>query len=628
MNPIKNLELEIIKHKDLYYQGKPEISDEEYDKLESSLKELDPDNSVLSIVGTTNLSGEKIQHEVKMLSLNKTYKLADLLSWSGTEEVISTFKIDGSSCSLVYENGILQKAKTRGDGRFGENILNKVLCIEKLPKALSSYKDKIEVRGEIYCTEENFFKLSNEMEKMNLEKPSSKRNIVAGLLGRKENYELCRFLSFQAFEAIEKTRTLKTEIEKFNLLEKLKFQVPNYQSNTTKEDFDKRLNEAEDFMGSGNYLIDGIVFTLNDLSLHEELGETSHHPRYKMAFKFQGETKNTKIESISWQVSRNGYLTPVANIKPVELSGAQVSRVTLHNYGMVKQFQLMPGDTIEVVRSGEVIPKFLGLVEKGDNEFERPLVCPSCSEQVFEKEIRLVCENKYCPDKVKDEILNFIQKIGIDDLSGKRLEELIKSELVTDIPSLYNVKVDDLLKMEKVKDKLANKIVSNIEKSKEVDLITFLSSLGITGGAYNKCEKVVNNGINTIEKILSVTKEQLINIESFADKSAEDFVESIKEKTSIIKSLLIHNFEFKESVSIKESSITGLKFCVTGTLSMKRSDLQKLIKVNGGIVVSSVNKNTNYVITNDTESSSSKFVKAKELNIKIISEDEFKKMIT
>jgi DNA ligase (NAD+) len=627
MNPIKKLELEIIKHKNLYYQGKPEVSDEEYDKLELSLKKLDPDNSILSIVGTTNLSGEKIQHEVKMLSLNKTYKLADLLSWSDSKEVISTFKIDGSSCSLVYEDGKLHKAKTRGDGRFGENILNKVLCIEKLPKVLSSYENKLEVRGEIYCTEENFFELSSEMERMNLEKPSSKRNIVAGLLGRKENYELCRFLSFQAFEAIEQERTLKTEIDKFNLLKKLNFQVPDYKSNTCKEDFDTRLKEAEDFIEGGNYLIDGIVFTLNDLSLHEELGETSHHPRYKMAFKFQGETKNTKIKSIAWQVSRNGYLTPVANIEPVELSGAQVSRVTLHNYGMVKQFELMPGDTIEVVRSGEVIPKFLGVVERGDNAFERPQVCPSCNEIVLEKEIRLVCENKYCPDKVKDEILNFIQKIGIDDLSGKRLEELIKSKLVTDIPSLYNVKVNDLLKMEKIKDKLANKIISNIEKSKEVDLITFLSSLGITGGAYNKCEKVVNNGINTIEKILSVTTEQLINIESFADKSAEDFVESINDKASIIRSLIGHNFKFKESVSVKESSITGLKFCVTGTLSMKRSDLQKLIKVNGGIVVSSVNKNTDYVITNDTESSSSKFVKAKELGIKILSEDKFKQML-
>jgi DNA ligase (NAD+) len=304
-----------------------------------------------------------------------------------------------------------------------------------------------------------------------------------------------------------------------------------------------------------------------------------------------------------------------------------VGRVTLHNYGMVKQFQLMPGDWIEVVRSGEVIPKFLGIIEKGTEQFKRPTVCPSCNENVIEKEIRLICENSLCPGKVKDEILNFIQKIGIDDLSGKRLEELIKSKLVTDIPSLYSLKVSDLLKMDKVKDKLANKIINNIEKSKNTDLITFLASLGITGGAYNKCEKVVTNGINTIDKVLDITTEQLINIESFAEKSADDFVSSIKEKSLMIKSLIDHKFEFKDLNPIVESEITGMKFCVTGTLSMKRSDLQKLIKLNGGIVVSSVNKNTDYVITNDTESSSSKFVKAKELSIPILNEDKFKSMI-
>ena len=390
---------------------------------------------------------------------------------------------------------------------------------------------------------------------------------------------------------------------------------------------EKRLLEAEEFMINGNYLIDGIVFTFNDMSIHEEMGETSHHPRYKMAYKFQGETKKTTIESISWQVSRNGFLTPVANITPVELSGAMVSRVTLHNYGMVKQYSLMPGDKIEVVRSGEVIPKFLGVVEKGTTIFQRPEYCPSCNEIVIEKEIRLVCENNLCPDKVKDEILNFISKIGIDDLSGKRLEELIKIGAVTDIPSVYDLTFDKLISMEKVKDKLANKIINNIEGSKDVNLITFLAALGINGGAYNKCEKVVTNGFNTIEKVLNMRIEDLMSIESFAEKSANEFVKSIKEKSQMIRKLIKSGFKLESNHKVKESEITGLKFCVTGTLSMKRSDLQNLIKENGGIVVSSVTKNTNFVITNDVESTSSKFLKAKELSIPIINENKFKELI-
>lgn len=627
MDEIKSLELEIIKHKNLYYQGKPEISDFEYDALEEKLKTLDPKNEVLQMVGSEIFKSEKVEHDKKMLSLNKTYKINDLLSWAGDKPVLSTFKIDGSSCSLIYKKGKFVIAKTRGDGKFGENISNKILCIEHVPKILKGYDFDMEIRGEVYCREDEFIHLSQEMEKMGLEKPTSQRNIVAGLLGRKENIELSRYLSFQAFELITDDTNIRTEEDKFLLLQKMGFETPEFYINKTKKEFEDRLDEAREFMSNGDYLIDGLVFSFNDLKLHDELGETAHHPRYKMAFKFQGETKVTKIKSLSWQVSRNGILTPVANVEPVELSGAKVSRVTLHNYGMVNQFQLKKGDEIEIVRSGEVIPKFLGVANASSNKFEIPEVCPSCSEKIYVDDIRLLCKNDLCPDKVKDDILNFIHKIGIDDLSGKRLEELIKVGLVTDIPSLYDLNVEQLLSMDKVKDKLANKIVTNIQKTKNVDIITFLSALGITGGAYNKCEKVVSYGHDTVEKILGLSVEKLSEIESFAEKSATEFVNSIQGKKGMINKLLSKGFEFKQRSVNTDTAVSGKKFCITGTLSMKRSDLQKLIKENGGVAVSSVSKATDFLITNDTESSSSKFKKAKELNIPIINEDKFLEMI-
>jgi DNA ligase (NAD+) len=627
MDEIKSLELEIIKHKNLYYQGKPEISDFEYDALEEKLKTLDPKNEVLQMVGSEIFKSEKVEHDKKMLSLNKTYKIHDLLSWAGDKPVLSTFKIDGSSCSLMYKKGKFVIAKTRGDGKFGENISNKILCIEHVPKILKGYDFDMEIRGEVYCREDEFIHLSQEMEKMGLEKPTSQRNIVAGLLGRKENIELSRYLSFQAFELITDDTNIRTEEDKFLLLQKMGFETPEFYINKTKKEFEDRLDEAREFMSNGDYLIDGLVFSFNDLKLHDELGETAHHPRYKMAFKFQGETKVTKIKSLSWQVSRNGILTPVANVEPVELSGAKVSRVTLHNYGMVNQFQLKKGDEIEIVRSGEVIPKFLGVANASSNKFEIPEVCPSCSEKIYVDDIRLLCKNDLCPDKVKDDILNFIHKIGIDDLSGKRLEELIKAGLVTDIPSLYDLNVVQLLSMDKVKDKLANKIITNIQKTKNVDIITFLSALGITGGAYNKCEKVVSYGHDTVEKILGLSVEKLSEIESFAEKSATEFVNSIQGKKRMINKLLSKGFEFKQRSVNTDTAVSGKKFCITGTLSMKRSDLQKLIKENGGVAVSSVSKATDFLITNDTESSSSKFKKAKELNIPIINEDKFLEMI-
>lgn len=627
MDKIKQLEQDIIKHKNLYYQGKPQISDFEYDAIEEELKKLDPTNPVLNMVGSAQFSSEKIEHGKKMLSLNKTYKLDDLIKWAGTEEVLSTFKLDGSSCSLVYKQGKLEIAKTRGDGKFGENITSKILFIPHVPKLLKKQID-IEVRGEVYCIEENFIKLSEKMVSMGLDKPSSQRNIVAGFLGRKENIELCEYLNFQAFELLGEDLDLATEKDKFLLLQELGFETPEFFINKSKTDYETRLDETREFMTEGNYLIDGLVFSYNKLSLHAELGETAHHPRYKMAFKFQGDTKETTINEIVWQVSRNGVLTPVANVEPVELSGATVSRVTLHNYGMVKQNELKIGDTIEIVRSGEVIPKFLQVVGPSTNEFKVPELCPSCEKPVKVEDIRLRCINDLCPDKIKDEILNFIKKIGIDDLSSKRLEEMIKLGFIIDIPSLYELTEEKLLTMDKVKEKLASKIISNIRKSKSVDLITFLSAIGINGGAYNKCEKVVLSGIDTLDKVLDLKISRLEQIEGFAEKSATEFVNSIRSKEEMIKKLVAYGFDFKKlTASNEDNAVAGLKFCITGTLSMKRSDLQKMVKAHGGIVQSGVSGETDYLITNDVESSSSKFKKAKELGKSIINEEAFFKMI-
>ena len=624
---IKNLEVEILKHKNLYYQGKPEISDYEFDKLEEELKNLDPKNPVLSFIGSSFFIGEKVEHASKMLSLNKTYKLEELERWMDTKEVVSTFKIDGSSCSLIYNSGKLTLAKTRGDGRFGEKITNKVLYIDHVPKSIEGYNKNFEIRGEIFCREKDFIHLSQEMEKLNLEKPTSQRNIVAGLLGRKENIELARFLSFQAFEFISNEESLHTEEDKFRHLRKLGFETPEYNKSKSRKEIEAQVEEAREFMSQGDYLIDGLVVSFNNLDLHDRLGETAHHPRYKIAFKFEGEMKPTIIKSISWQVSRNGILTPVANVESVELSGANVSRVTLHNFGLVKQFNLKTGDKINIIRSGEVIPKFIDVVKSSDESFKYPVECPSCDQETVVDDIRLLCKNPSCPEKVKDEILNFIRKVGIENLSDKRLVELIESGLVRDIPSLFDLTSEKLMELDKVKDKLATKIVQSISDDKNMELVTFLSSLGISGGAYNKCEKIVHNGYDSWEKIKSITPEKLVEIESFAEKSSQDFFNSLQEKLPLAEMLLKKGVKLKKSTFKSDTQISGKKFCITGSLSMKRSDLQKMIKENGGIAVSSVSSATDFLITNDKESSSSKFKKANELNIPILSEAEFVSML-
>lgn len=626
---IEELEALIRHHKELYYSGQTEITDHDYDKLEEELEKLDPENAVLKMVGSANLGGEKVKHDQKMLSLNKTYKIEDLITWIDQHEVVSTYKIDGVSCSLVYDKGALSIAKTRGDGVQGENITQKILWIQTVPSRIKE-ELKIEVRGEIYCDDENFFHLGQEMEKRGLERPSNQRNIVAGLMGRKDNIDLCKFLNFKAFEVITESHMFKTEIQKHDFLLKEKFDVNEIElhkkNKALKKELQRRIDETQEFMIEGDYLIDGLVFSFNDLSLHEELGSTSHHPRYKMAFKFQGETKEAVIEKITWQVSRNGILTPVAQIKPVELSGAKISRVTLHNYGVIKQHHLKAGDKIEIVRSGEVIPKFLQVIYSQEGDYEKPDLCPECESKVIEEEIRLFCSNTECPARIKETIINFVRKIGIDDLSTKRLEEMMRKELVRSIEDLYELEIEDFYKLDKVKEKLANKLYNSIQKSKDVELTTFLSSLGIQGGALNKCEKVVQAGFNSIDKILDLTVSDLIEVESFGEKSATEFIQSLNQKKPLIKKLLKRGFSFT-IVEVKDSPVTQKKICITGTLSRKRADIEKDIRDYGGIVVSSVSKNTDFLLTNDTDPTSSKFKKALELGVSIISEDDFSKMI-
>lgn len=623
---IQELEKLILHHKERYYQGHAEISDESYDKLESELKKLDPKNPVLELVGFKQAeSTNKVEHQRKMLSLDKTYDEKDLQKWIGKEDVISVFKIDGSSCSLVYENGHLSVAKTRGDGLFGENITKKAVFIPDIPKAVS-YKGSFEVRGEVYCIEKSFFEISKEMQGLGLEAPTSQRNIVAGLLGRKENIQLCRHLSFQAFDIISDQKFTK-EHEKLDFLKASGFVTPDYIIHKSAKGLDSRIAEAKDFISNGDYLIDGLVFIYDDLKIHGELGETSHHPRYKIAFKFAGETKVAKINEIEWGVSRNGTLTPVALIEPTELSGAMIGRVTLHNFGMVQNFQLKSGDKIEIIRSGEVIPKFLGVTERSKNIFTYPRSCPSCGTKLKIEDIWLFCENDLCPAKVKEEILNYIHKSNIEDISDKRLEEMIVKGLVEKIPDLYRLKIEDFLLLDKVKDKLANKMFENIQKTKHQSLAQFISAIGVEGVSIAKSEKIIAQGYNTLEKIRHLSLEKMLEIEGFAEKSSSAILESIKSKGLLIDELLSVGVEVKaDEIVTGEGPLSGLKFCITGELSSPRPQIEKLIKQNGG-VIAGVSKNLSYLVTNEEESSSSKFVKAKTLGVPIINEKKLMKMI-
>jgi DNA ligase (NAD+) len=613
---------EIRKHKSLYYQGKPEISDIEFDALEEQLRGLQPEHPLLKLVGSDDQIGAKVTHQKRMLSLEKTYSIEDLKKWISINEVLAVYKIDGVSCSIVYQDHNLTLAKTRGDGVVGENITQKINWIKEIPSAIVD-SEAIEIRGELYCHLDQFSLLAEKMKEMGLERPTSPRNIVAGLMGRKDHIELCQYLSFYAFDVIG-AQNLTTELQKMEWLEYHGFQLPWYKLIKNISEIEMVLESTKEFISEGDYQIDGVVFTYNDNKIHQQLGETSHHPRYRIAFKYQGQFQNAELKDVEWSISMNGIYTPIALIDPVTISGAKIERVTLHNYGFAKAYDLKIGDILQIVRSGEVIPKVIGVESKGTLKVAPPNNCYFCNNILIIDELRVRCDNEKCPGRLKFEILNYIFKIDIADISEKRLDELIRKKLVNSIPDLYMLRESDFLLLDKTKDKLAQKMYQAIQQSLRPSLDVFISALGITGAAKVKCEKIVNHGFNTLEKIKHITVDDLLKIDGFAEKSALDFVKSLQSKIPIIEKLEKIGLQAVTTVSdVKnDTAISGKKFCITGTLSRPREELVLFLKKQGAMVMTSVSKETDYLLTEDTDSDSKKFVTAKKLGTPILNEDE------
>jgi DNA ligase (NAD+) len=622
---IAELANEIIKHKSLYYKGRPAISDVEFDALEEKLRKISPQHPALQKVGFDEVvAGPKIEHTKPMLSLAKTYVIEELLAWAKEEVLMGTLKIDGNSISLVYSAGALFHAKTRGNGRVGEDVTAKIAWVpDCMPTIAESLR--IEVRGELFCTEENFLSLVEEMRRLDLEIPTNPRNTVAGILGRKQHIFLARYFSFAAFDVLDQVGEsfLATEELKFAWLQNHGFQVPFNKVITNPDGITSFLAHVKDFMAEGDFGVDGAVFTYNNTEMHRNLGDTSHHPRYKMSFKWEGETAVARITDFTWATSRLGIVTPVAIIEPVYLSGALITNITLHNAKHVQLFNLKVGDEIEIVRSGEVIPKFLRVVREGTGKFFWPESCPSCGAKLRFDDVRLLCTNgKKCPAQQVGEILNWIKNAEIDDLSEKRLIPLIEGGLVSHMSDLYRLSVEDFLKLPLTKDKMAQKLHHNIQKSRDLALANFLNGLGIQGAGLSTWESLVDE-FPTLEKIQQMTVNDVIKVEGFAEKSATQIVTGLYEKADDIRFLLDVGVRPASPLPKKlsaRSELTGKTLVITGTMSKPRDELEKAIKAAGGKVSGAVSKNTYALIIDDVDSTSSKAKKAKELGVTLWTE--------
>ena len=636
---ITELAHSVMHHKKVYYSGKPEISDAAYDALEDELKSLSPGHPALQIVGAraematlapSGASARKVEHRTPMLSLDKTYKLSDLHHWVASRPVVGTLKVDGNSLSIVYEGGRLVLAKTRGNGRVGEDVTEKAEWISDIPRMLPDGIDA-EVRGEIYCTEGNFLRLADEMVQMGLDRPTNPRNIVAGLLGRKAHFELARYFSFFAFDFIPanmKSLRFKTEVEKFKWLGKVGFSLPHPKRLSDSGAIESYLEYVKDLIEKDEIGLDGAVFGYDDLALHEELGLTAHHPRYKMSFKWQGQTAVSVIKEISWATSRLGIVTPVAVIAPVYLSGASITNITLHNAAHVKAYNLKPGDRIEIVRSGEVIPKFLGVVEPAIGDFLWPENCPDCGTPLASDGIRLKCPNETgCPAQRLGAILNWIRCAEIDDLNEKRLLPLMEAGLVKSMADLYRLQEKDFLVIPQTREKMATKLFANIQSAKDLPLASFLNGLGIEGAGRTTWEKLIQhfNGLDGVEK---ATVDEIAKIEGFAEKSAVQIVEGLAARRRWIEDLLEAGVKpIQGDAPSGEGPLSGLQIVITGALSSPRDEVERAIKMAGGKLSASVSKNTYAVVTEDPDSGSSKMKKAREIGIKIWNEDQLRSAI-
>ena len=632
---IAELARQIMRWKRTYYAGNPEVSDQVYDRAEDELRRLAPDHPALQVVGAggiTQARSAKVEHRVPMLSLEKTYEISDLESWIDGHPVLGTIKVDGNSLSLIWTDGVLTCAKTRGDGRVGEDVTDKARWVAAIPTRLDgkNLPAEVEVRGEMFCTESSFVQLALEMERLGLERPTSPRNIVAGLLGRKTHFELARWFDFFAFEIIQAEELgLKTEAEKFRWLEDAGFKLPFHRLLKNSDQVRDFLEEARAQMEDGEIGLDGAVFTFDDLALHRELGVTSHHPRWKLSFKWPGETGQSVIQDITWSTSRLGFVTPVAVIKPIPLSGAMITNITLHNAAHVKTYNIKPGDEIEIIRSGEVIPKFLRVVKAAPGQCQLPTRCPECDAQLVMQEVKLQCPNaEGCPAQKLRSILNWIKCAEIEDLSEKRLAALVDKGLVRSIADLYRLSADDLMQIPNTREKMAAKLLANINKSRLLPLASFLNGLGIEGAGLTTWEAIVG-AAPTLEKVLALGQDAIMQLDGFAEKSASQIVSGLKARGAIIDELLQLGVKPMTSAPPAGSNgagsngaLAGRVFVITGALSRPRDEFEKMLKAAGASVSSSVSKNTWAVVTNDPTSASSKMKKARELGIKVWNEDD------
>ena len=650
----KKLKEDIEKYNHFYYNlDQSLITDYEYDMLMKQLIEMEKDypylkdrTSPTSIIGGVSSNKfKKVKHNKAMLSLSNTYNIVDIENFDlrvrkivgKAVDYVLELKLDGLSISLIYEKGILKQGITRGDGTIGEDVTENIMQIASIPKKLNREID-IEVRGEIVLPLSEFVRINNEKEEEGETVFANPRNAAAGTLRQLDkNIVKERNLDCYIYYLIDFDKfNIKTHIQSIEFIKNLGFKTTNvFEKCENLKQLEERISYWDIERKKLDFETDGMVIKVNDFSLYKELGFTAKSPRWAIAYKFMTEKKETKLLDVSYQVGRTGVVTPVAELKSVNLSGSIVKRASLHNFDEIERLGLKIGDIVVVEKAAEIIPQVIGVnIEKrkgNEKDIEIPKFCPSCkSELEKEKDIvALKCQNDSCPEKVKKKIEYFVSRdaLNIQGLGSKIVARLLELGLISDFLDIYELHNhrETLIGLEKMGEKSVDKLLENIEKSKTISFDKIIYSLGIDYVGKSVSKLLVQNFKN-IDNLIKINREELLNIEGIGDKVANsilNYFQNVK-NIDIIYKLKYYGFNLSYEEEVKEynSFITGYSFLATGKLNTyTRDEIKEIIIRNNGKYISSVSKNLDYLIVG--EKAGSKLAKAEKLGIKILTEDEF-----
>ena len=631
-----------------------DIKLKELEKLEKENPDFFDSNSPTQRVGgivTKNF--ETVTHKNRMYSLDNSYSKEDLLDWEkriqkmlGTSEIEYTceLKYDGASINLTYENGKFVKAVTRGDGFQGDDVTNNVKTIRSIPLNLNiDFLSDFEMRGEIILPLDGFQKMNQERFENGEEEYRNPRNTASGSLKLQDSTEVAkRPLDCLLYQVVASEKKYNSHFESLQNARKAGFKVPQTMQ------LAKSIEEVFEFVNLWDvkrhelpYETDGVVIKVNNLQQQEELGYTSKSPRWAIAYKFKAEQVSTILHEITYQVGRTGAITPVANLEPVQLAGTTVKRSSLHNADQIEKLDIRVGDTVFVEKGGEIIPKIIAVDFLKRHQNSLPTIyatnCPECNTPLIrtEGDAKHYCPNEFgCAPQITGRIQHFISRkaMNIEGLGAETVDLLRKEGLIENYADLYDLKVEQIIPLERMAEKSAQNMIEGIVKSKEIPFEKVLFALGIRFVGETVAKKLAKH-FKSIDQIMTASFDELINVDEIGERIAQSIIDFSNNLGNIQLMNRLKSYGLQLEVSEKQQAnqsnkLEGQIFVVSGVFhQMSRDELKIAIEDNGGKVSSSISKKTNFIIAGDNMGPS-KLEKAQELGIEIISEEQFIDLIS